>query len=281
MKKLIELLKLCIFADNRAEVIEKTLLNLTKSSRDVFLKDVEELVEMNRVIASNYDIYEPSKESTDLINLWDKKFDELWQRVMKIGQVTWKGKELFIVKNDGESIQFNDYDQKLLPNIPNRYIELLKKDLAERVYYNPVVEILGLPGDQRETIGEQRLVNLTTYPEFSLETTEVRNISVYSIRPVLFSMNQLAVEIEFAGKKFIPILEYVKEFYPEYQVVGSGSFLWIKDKDTETTEPITIDIIRSGTAESFSWLRKYHFDIYGLCDLGLAVPVRSWFNPYK
>ena len=277
-----KLLKLCILADNRAEIIEKTLLDSTKQFRDIFKKDVEELIEMNERIASTWDTYKPDKDSTDLINLWDSKFDDLWQRVMGVGQVSWKGDKLFIVKNDGECIPFNDYDQKLFPKIPKRHVEVFKKDLAERTYYHPVVEILGLSKEQREKIGTQKLVNLVTYPDFSLETTDVRNISIYNTRPVLFPIEQLTAEIEIDGRKFIPILEYVKEFYPnDYQIVGSGKFLWIKDKDTETTEPIKLDIIHSGTIESFSWLRKYHFDVYGLCELGLAIPVKSWFNPYK
>lgn len=276
-----KLLKLCILADNRAEIIEKTLLNSTKQFRNMFKKDVEELIEMNEKIASTWNMYNPDKDSTDLINLWDSKFDDLWQRVMKIGQVSWKEDKLFIVKNDGECIPFDDYDQKLLPNIPKRYVELFKRDLSERVFYNPAVEILGLSKDRRKLIGTQKLVNLITYPEFSLETSDIQNISIYNIRPILFSIDQLTTEIEFNGRRFIPIVEYVEEFYPGYQVIGSGKFLWMKDKDTETTEPIKIDIIHSGTVESFSWLRKYHFDIYGLCELGLAIPVKSWFNPYK
>lgn len=148
------------------------------------------------------------------------------------------------------------------------------------------------------------------YHEVMNERNPVRSISIAidnNYKPYLFPMSSLTKEIEFKGKRFVPIVELYKltgldlnlrrkelEFYPtKFDVTGFGSVLYVNGvKSFETNcfskqggnYPVSFlagkgrNIVNHYTL--YEKLIEWHFNLHNLSP-DQFIEVNETNNPYK
>jgi len=82
-------------------------------------------------------------------------------------------------------------------------------------------------------------------------------------KPLLRPLSQLTEEIEHNGERFVP-----KDKIPNYTKVDENGTLYVLVDGTQwQSNPLRWDY------ETVNWLISLHFDVFGLIDIGLALPI--------
>lgn len=148
----------------------------------------------------------------------------------------------------------------------------LKAELQTAINFGEIYEVTGLNSDI-----------------VKLDGLEYWN-HLFEIKPLLRPMSQLTQKITIEGKECIPIVELAKIAFPNVEWEANRS-LKISYKDRYMFEYWNDSFCfwdgdgKKGRVPNqlqlFQWLYKNKFDVFGLCDAGLALPVTEDNNVYN
>ena len=128
------------------------------------------------------------------------------------------------------------------------------KELAPYLPYG----VLGM--DKRGVIYE-----LGVEPTFAMQpqVRDCYSFIAYNIKPLLRPLSSLTEEIEHNGERFVP-----KDKIHNYTKVDENGTLYVLVDGTQWQS----NPLRWGY-ETVNWLISLHFDVFGLIDRGLALPI--------
>lgn len=100
------------------------------------------------------------------------------------------------------------------------------------------------------------------------------SVSVNNCKPILHTLSDLTEEIEYKGKKFVPI--------EKLQEMNDGGDIYIQDDYIGIDNEYARAYYINDALKFVSALIEWHFDIAGLIEKGEAVDVNTLpENPYK
>jgi len=107
------------------------------------------------------------------------------------------------------------------------------------------------------------LYDIENYYDIKLSIGHSDSEHIWMFKPLLRPLSQLTEEIEHNGEKFVP-----KDKIPNYTKVDENGTLYILVDGTQwQSNPLRWDY------ETVNWLISLHFDVFGLIDRGLALPI--------
>lgn len=108
------------------------------------------------------------------------------------------------------------------------------------------------------------------------------------VKPLLRPLSQLTEEIEHNGERFVPMAKLLEIAYPQWMREKAGTLYaaiecksdgWYEKAYFKYHAVNSIELHKGYLHNEPYWkieyLLKYHFDVFGLADKGLAIPIPS------
>lgn len=126
--------------------------------------------------------------------------------------------------------------------------------------------------------------------EYSFRATNLVEVLRYdNLKPILRPLLDLTKEIEVNGEKFVPIIELAKLFHTNKSalthftnIVDAGFYgisvnCHIENDDSRFTyyQLRNSEFVLSNTYEEIQKLFEWHFDVFGLISLNLAIDINT------
>lgn len=116
-------------------------------------------------------------------------------------------------------------------------------------------------------------INEELYVTFKDRSTAGKSVS--NFQPILRPLSDLTKQIDVDGNRFVPIYRIIKQFSTEYHFRDSGMLMSLESLDDTILMFINNEIAPECHIGIFRVLSKWHFDVFGLIQRGLAIDINT------